>query len=850
MKRLILFLFIATFTNLLNAQTTSPGFNQTWAAQMQAAIDNAVANGEVKGVSVAVTFPGQGTFIGVGGLSKEGVPITPDMQFGVGSHSKTFTAVLMLKLQELNLLSLNDPVSQWLPNHPYIDPSITIRHLLTHKSGIFDFETEIDPHENFFENMDTFVYGPDIFYTPQDVLAMIGPSHFPKGESYSYSNTNHLLAAMIIEAVTGKSFVENLHEYILDPLDLDSTFVAAYEAPNGNVACAWHLGDNLGNVPLNAPHSMYLGSGSIYSTAYEMVQWYDNLFSGNVISQASLQELSNFDGASYYGIGLQLRWWPAFPNDDLYIHGGWVPGYTSDVGFDIKKGSIHSILANDENNYSVLIPILTILYDSYPRLQNDAGIKKIISPTTQKCTTTIIPQVVLKNYGSANLSSVTIKYQTDAGVLNSFLWTGNLQPDQEVLVSLPSISVPAGSHSFRSFTENPNNSADHYAFNNEALSAFNINTSGIPVPFDEGFEGSFPPTGWIAENKTVNDWKKSSLLLLTGSGSAVKNNWYDNTGESYDLELPAINLSSIPNPVLSFNYAYRFYGHGHADGLSILVSTNCGQSYHSVFNKSGQSLKTTTRGYIEGGYENGFYPGDNEWGQRTINLSAFKNNNNVLIKFRATNANGDNLYLDNVKVANVTDVCSSPTDLNELQITSSSVKLSWKFQGNTNQFNIYYRPRGTSVWSHKTVAGNKQWVSVNNLQSGTDYEWYVMTNCNSGNSLPSAQSFFTTEGPTASNAITGVTNESIDESPDTNLKVIPNPVHSTAHISFSVSTPGKFTLQLYDMNGRLVNRIADKQFNEGIHQITFDTKELKAGIYLLRLQSNKSVETKKIVVMK
>ena len=66
-----------------------------------------------------------------------------------------------------------------------------------------------------------------------------------------------------------------------------------------------------------------------------------------------------------------------------------------------------------------------------------------------------------------------------------------------------------------------------------------------------------------------------------------------------------------------------------------------------------------------------------------------------------TNGNGDLFYLDNIKVADVSAICQTPTDLDELQITSSSVKLSWKFQGNANHFDVYYHPKKTVLWIHK-----------------------------------------------------------------------------------------------------------------------------------------------------
>jgi hypothetical protein len=85
---------------------------------------------------------------------------------------------------------------------------------------------------------------------------------------------------------------------------------------------------------------------------------------------------------------------------------------------------------------------------------------------------------------------------------------------------------------------------------------------------------------------------------------------------------------------------------------------------------------------------------------------------------------------------------------------------------------------------------------------------------------------------------------------DIKLQIYPNPVSSSATISFSLSDVSKVSLTLFDINGRLIKRLANMQFHNGYHQITLDTKELNSGIYLLRMQSSESIETRKIIVMK
>jgi hypothetical protein len=573
-----------------------------------------------------------------------------------------------------------------------------------------------------------------------------------------------------------------------------------------------------------------------------MVQWYENLFAGNVINQTSLEQLKAFEPSSLYALGLEYHYPQIFPDEVVNGHGGAVPGYESSDGFDLKRQSSLCVLLNVGGPNPIelpnfLIPFVNAFYTNIPKKQNDAGITKFLSPVGQNCNTQITAQVELKNFGSANLTSAVIKYQLDAGSIKMYNWSGNLQTDQTAIVSLPAINITPGNHSFRSFTTKPNGSVEGWTFNDEAKLIFNVNGGVLPISIQEGFEGVFPPPGWINRINNLLDWGKTKLVSANGSGCAVKENMDDYTGRSYDLELPLINLSSMKNPVLSFNYAYAF-ARGHSDGLSVSVSKNCGTTYNNVFNRNGQSLKTSNITEV-------FFPKQDEWGLRTVNLSAYKDE--VLIKFTAKSDNGNNLYIDNVSIADVADLCASPTDLNELQITASSAKLSWKFQSSANNFDVYYHPKKSVSWNHKTVAGNKQWAEVSGLISDTDYEWYITAACNAGNSLASAKSYFTT-----GSELTGITSSSA-VSPEVpgiqaQLKISPNPTKRSAVISFTVRKAGRVSLTIYDMTGRLVKLIANAELTEGDHTFNLDVYNFRAGVYLLRMQSGQISQTKRFIV--
>jgi len=831
MKKFIIFFAIVLLMQetRLEAQVTSPTFDPVWAAKLQDAINTALPTSGAHGVSVAISFPGMGTFIGVAGESAPGIPMTSDMQFGIGSNTKTFTAVLALKLQELGILSLDDPISKFFPPHPYIDGSATIRQCLLHQTGFEDYDNSIRD------------WIPDTMDTHEKVLSILSTTYFPVGKGFKYSNTNYHIVGMVMEAATGKTYTELLHQYIFDPLHLDSTFLAWYEEPNGNVAHGYFHGEDVGNIPLNW-FNVYWAASGIFSTANEMVQWYDNLFAGNVINQSSLAQLRSFEPSSFFGLGLQYRYTPLLPDEVVNGHGGEVPGYSSDPGFDIKRQSSSWILTNVGGDRrgeigNFILPVVNAFYLGYTKKQNDAGIIKVFSPVGETCNTQITAQVELKNFGTANLTSAIINYQLDGGTVHNYNWTGNLQPDQTTMVSLPAINTSPGNHSFRSFTSNPNGNVDGYPYYDEARSSFSVNGSVLPNSINEGFEGRFPPPGWVNGNGNILNWGKTSLVSLNGSSCAVKENMDDFTFRSYDLELPLMNISLMKDPVLSFNYAYSVL-HGHADGLSVLVSKNCGATYTTLFDRSGSALKTCSSTEI-------FFPKQDEWGRRTIDLSSYKGE--ALIKFRAKSDFGNNLYIDNANISDVTDLCAAPTDLNEVQITSSSVKLSWKFQGNADHFDIYYHPKTLSSWIHKTAAGNKQWINVSGLLSSTDYEWYITATCSSGNSLPSARSYFTTDPEQA-----GITSLSTF-SPEVpgiqgQLKIFPNPTKGRSVISFTSPKAGRVSLTVYDITGRLVKTITNGELNEGDHTFKLDVNNFKVGIYLLRMQSGQISQTRKFIV--
>ncbi len=107
--------------------------------RLQTALDVRLRHYDVKGASVAVILPDGTIWRGASGVSHPGVNMSPDMAFAIGSITKNMVAALMLQLAEEGKLSLDEPIGQWLPSYPHVNPAITIRQMLNHTSGLFMF---------------------------------------------------------------------------------------------------------------------------------------------------------------------------------------------------------------------------------------------------------------------------------------------------------------------------------------------------------------------------------------------------------------------------------------------------------------------------------------------------------------------------------------------------------------------------------------------------------------------------------------------------------------------------------------------------------------------------------------
>jgi hypothetical protein len=301
---------------------------------------------------------------------------------------------------------------------------------------------------------------------------------------------------------------------------------------------------------------------------------------------------------------------------------------------------------------------------------NDAGIKSIAIPVGNVCPT-FAPVVTLINWGTNGLTSCVINYRVDSGPFLVYNWSGNLNSLDSININLPPISTAPGVHAFTALTTLPNGNPDAQPSNDQRNIGFNVLGSGIPLPYYEGFEQpTFLPPGWILNNPdNYNTWTRTLSASSSGSASAKVDNitYQYSNGQNDEMTTPAFDLSTAANPGISFDYAYTYYFQTtptvaiYSDTLTVLISTDCGMNYSTLFKKGGTQLATVAP--IPNGPE--FIPQSSEWQTVVIPLSPFQTGNNAILKFRNTTGWGNQLYIDNI---NITNNVGIPENVKDAQV--------------------------------------------------------------------------------------------------------------------------------------------------------------------------------------
>ncbi|MFC9682045.1 serine hydrolase domain-containing protein [Streptomyces sp. NPDC056948] len=326
------------------------------------AVRAAVADG-VPGVTVTVRR-GHGTWAataGVGNL-ETGKPRSTRDHYRVASISKTFVATVVLQLEAEGKLSLDDTVEKWLPGlvrgNGHDGRQITLRQLLNHTSGIFDYLRDPGFQETYM-TADGFMKHRFDQVSPEELLAiaMANKPYFTPGTSFTYSNTNYILAARVIEKATGSDdYGDEIERRITAPLKLASTSVptrVTLPRPSSRAyskLAKTATGPTYDVTELN-PRLAY-GSGQMVSSSADLNRFYSALLRGKLLPPEQLKEMKttvpSSRETSRYGLGLVDR--KLSCGVHVWGHDGGITGSRSDVV--ATEDGRHSLAVNLNGDWS------------------------------------------------------------------------------------------------------------------------------------------------------------------------------------------------------------------------------------------------------------------------------------------------------------------------------------------------------------------------------------------------------------------------------------------------------------------------------------------------------------------
>jgi len=276
--------------------------------------------------------------------------------FELASVSKQFTAMGIMILKERKQLTYDDNVKRFFPDFPY--ENITIRNLLTHTSGLPEYEDQFEKywdHKKIAFNKDVL----EMLKQRKDTLL------FKPGSKWQYSNTGYAVLAAIIEKTWGTDYEKFLTRFIFQPLGMTHTFIYNSRRTTGKIPANYALGfvysDSLKRymLPDSLPKLDYVyyldgivGDGCVNSTTGDLLKWDRALYTNKLVSKATLDEMlsplvlmSPRDSANFYGFGVMVQ--PKSPRGKIISHtGGW-PGYSTLV---VRRTDIDETIIALSNN--------------------------------------------------------------------------------------------------------------------------------------------------------------------------------------------------------------------------------------------------------------------------------------------------------------------------------------------------------------------------------------------------------------------------------------------------------------------------------------------------------------------
>jgi D-alanyl-D-alanine carboxypeptidase len=321
-------------------------------AQLQAVLDQQRQVSGSPGIGAAIAFPDGSMWCTGSGDARVNpeAPATGDTPFVVGSISKTFVAATILQLVDAGQISLDDPLAKFMPDYPNAQ-NITIRELLHHTSGIFDYFDAPNYNQLVF-NAD-----PTHVWTPQEILTTFAHApYFAPGAGYHYSNTNFVILGLIVEQITGQNLGDVYRQRFFAPLGMSSTFFEGSGPPPSDAAYGYlqrpnslrEQTDGTDYRPTTSAATVAWAAGAIDGSACDIATWGDALYGGHLVAPDDLAQME--DWTYYpppidetYGLGTRST---VFEDERVFGHTGSIRGYDAAMWHFPDTDMTISVLTN------------------------------------------------------------------------------------------------------------------------------------------------------------------------------------------------------------------------------------------------------------------------------------------------------------------------------------------------------------------------------------------------------------------------------------------------------------------------------------------------------------------------
>ena len=337
------------FTALVLAAAAHAVPDETTTATVDEFVNSELRAQHIPGVALAVVRGGKIIkTAGYGMANVElGVPAKPESIFQTGSVGKQFTATAVMMLVEEGKVGLDDKISKYFPDSPPAWKDITVRHLLTHTSGIPDYTSEKTGGA---VNMRT-------DYTEEELVKKIAglALDFQPGEKWSYSNSGYLILGVLIHRLSGEFYGDFLQHRVFQPLQMNSTRIISEAdiVPNRSAGYRLVKGE-LKNQDWVAPSLNTTADGALYTNVLDLAKWDAALYTERLLKKSSLDQMwtpvkLNSGKTSPYGFG----WRVAEVNGHrLLEHGGAWQGFTMHISRYVDDQLTIIVMTNLDSRHS------------------------------------------------------------------------------------------------------------------------------------------------------------------------------------------------------------------------------------------------------------------------------------------------------------------------------------------------------------------------------------------------------------------------------------------------------------------------------------------------------------------